>query len=128
MKPYYDKDLDRIEILQKGKNVFGHEVDSDLTLFLYKKSEKFIGFGLSRAEKNIGKLVNVPVRFRLAAIVFLIRMKYELTQRQFGEKVGVTERTIQRIESCEANLTLENTVSIAEEFPEYDLSVLLKVA
>ena len=128
MKPFYDADLDRIELVPKGKKTFGKEVDSDLTLFLDEESGEIVGFGLSRAKSKLKKLVHVPARYRLAAIVFLIRSKHGLTQFQFAEKVRVTERTIQRLESCEANLSLDNVVTIAETFPSYDLSVLLKVA
>lgn len=126
MKTLYDPDVKYLEVFDSRRDFTGTPIDNDLTIFYDDKDQAIVGFSLEGAPKNIKKLSDLPARFKLAGLTFLIRKLENLTQEELGEKASLGRRTVQRLESGEANISYDNLLRIVETFPKYDYSVLLK--
>lgn len=96
-------------------------------MFYREKDRKLIGFALEAAFQHMHELENIPQHMLLAGLVHLVRGILNDTQKQFADRVGTTERTIQRLETGDgANPTLETLNSLVGVTPAtIDWSILL---
>ena len=118
MRAMYDADIDLLEVMDGTYKTVGMHVSDTLTVFYRKKDRKLIGFALEAASRHMRELENMPQHMLLAGLVRLVRGVLNDTQKQFADRVGTTERTIQRLETGDgANPTLETLNSLVGVTP-----------
>jgi uncharacterized protein YuzE len=126
MKAFYDADIDYLEVMEEGRETYGVQISDALLIFLTEGSREIAGFGLEAARDHLSELESVPNRMRLAGLIRLARGMKDLTQRALSNETHIGERTLQRAEAGDANLTFENLMSLVTTTPDLDFSVLLK--
>ena len=126
MSYYYDRDIDYLEVVESYSKSYGEPVNKCLVVFKAESDGSVLGFSLEEASSNMRELLRLPVKFRMAGLIYVLRKKENLSQVELQDKTGVSRRTIQRIEKGELGISLENLTSIMQKFPQYDFSILLE--
>lgn len=126
MKVRFDKDTQLLEVMEANVANLGEEATKNLTLFYAQSDDRIVGFNLFNAVKNKKDLVYLPVRFRAAGLLRLLRFEEGLTQEELSLKAGVSFRTVQRAETGEINITLEMLSRFVNAFPKFDFTLLLE--
>lgn len=122
----YDKDLDYLEVATVGKKSYASQVTDQLSLFIDEETEEVIGFSLELATNNLYQLQVVGHQMRLAGLVKMTRIIQNKNQDEFAEQNDLGNRTLQRIETGEANLTIDSLVTLVNNNRDIDLSLIIK--
>ncbi|UFS63637.1 helix-turn-helix transcriptional regulator [Sulfurimonas sp. HSL-3221] len=67
-------------------------------------------------EKFKAEWDRLELRYRVIEQILKLRMKYDLTQKQFAEKVGTTQAVISRIENGNVNIGIDFLDRVAKAF------------
>ena len=128
MNGRYDGDIDTFWFIKPGTNNIGEPVSKKLTLFLLAEDEEsLVGFELTSASKSMHELCRLPLKWRLAGLLVLIRKLERITQAEFAEKTGISLSMIKKAESMtDSNLSLNTIHQIISAFPKYDFTSLMK--
>ena len=73
MKVKYDKDTNLLEVIEPNVKNIGEEATKALTIFYSKSDDSIVGFNLFNAIKNKKDLVHLPIHFRVAGLLRILR-------------------------------------------------------
>ncbi len=127
MNIYYDKEADYLEFFLKHcKNYADFDDNNEaITIFKSNADDKIVGYGLDNASKTILEFDKLNSIDKMAILLKMSRIKKDLSQEQASQKLGISLRHYQRLESGQ-DTTVSILSHIIDIFPETNFSSIFE--